>query len=317
MLYGTTQLGGMNNSACDPQGCGTVFAFNLKTGKETVLYSFCSQQNCADGQKPGAALIDVKGMLYGTTQYGGVNGVAKHGGDIGCTGSDCGTVFSLDPTTGVETVLHSFAGGTDGAEPVSALINVKGTLYGTTFGDDVQSEGTVFSIDPSTGAEEVLHSFDGGADGANPLGGVIDVNGVLYGTTFLGGGTGCNGNGCGTVFSVTTSGVEKVVYGFQGGNDGEAPEAGLVNVKGTLYGTTYEGGEVGNSGLGTVFAIHAKTGTKTVVHAFQGPPDGEFPQAGLINTGDTLYDTTVLGGVGDGCGAGNDGCGTVFALTSR
>jgi uncharacterized repeat protein (TIGR03803 family) len=74
-LYGTTLYGG------NVEGDGTVFALDLNTGKETVLYSFCSQQNCADGATPDASLINVKDTLYGTTFYGGSYGY--------------GTVFAL------------------------------------------------------------------------------------------------------------------------------------------------------------------------------------------------------------------------------
>ncbi|MGD0190153.1 MAG: choice-of-anchor tandem repeat GloVer-containing protein [Rhizomicrobium sp.] len=317
-LYGTTVLGGMTNATCNSGGCGTVFAFDLKTGKEKVLYAFCSQQNCADGQTPMGGVTDVKGKLYGTTQFGGASGMTKHGGDVGCTGSDCGTVFSVDPKTGAEKVLHTFAGGSDGAWPDAGLIDVRGTLFGTTSGDDVTSAGTVFSLNPKTGKEKTLYNFcslQGCADGDYPLAGLIDVNGVLYGTTAYGGTGSCDGDGCGTVFSVTTSGVEKAVYSFQGGDDGWSPQAGLVNVKGTLYGTTYEGGEPGNSTLGTVFAVDPKTGDESVVYRFQGVPDGGLPTSNLIDAKGTLYGTTILGGTGSGCGTGNDGCGTVFALT--
>ena len=98
-------------------------------------------------------------------------------------------MFSVDLNTGVETVLYSFCkmGCADGAEPFGGLIDVKGTLYGTTSGGGANGRGTVFSFDPSTGAEKVLYSFIGGADGAYPQGGLIDVSGTLYGTTTMGG----------------------------------------------------------------------------------------------------------------------------------
>ena len=77
---------------------------------------------------------------------------------------------------------------------------------------------------------------------------MINVGGTLYGTTADGG-----ANGKGTVFSVTKSGKESVVYSFAGGSDGAIPTAGLVNVRGTLYGTTADGG--GPNNYGTVFSI--------------------------------------------------------------
>jgi uncharacterized repeat protein (TIGR03803 family) len=126
-LYGTTMAGGNSNSNCrDPNGfdtCGTMFKLD-STGRETVLYSFCSAAKCTDGANPDAGLIqDAAGNLYGTTEYGGVNGY--------------GTIFKVD-NTGQETVLYSFCsvGGancTDGHAPVAGLIqDAAGNLYGTT-----------------------------------------------------------------------------------------------------------------------------------------------------------------------------------------
>jgi uncharacterized repeat protein (TIGR03803 family) len=209
-------------------GCACVqpaSATHAAKFKEKVLYSFCSQTNCTDGAEPGG-LIDVQGVLYGTTFGGGT-------GD--CPGLDgCGTVFSLDPSTGAETVLYAFTGGTDGDVPLSGLIDVNGILYGTTeFGGNQNSDcgngscGTVFAFDLTTGEETVLYSFcseQNCADGSNPHSGLIDVNGTLYGTTMYGGVNGmarqggeleCSGSNCGTVFSLDPStGTEAVVYSF-------------------------------------------------------------------------------------------------------
>ena len=101
--------------------------------------------------------------------------------------------------------------------------------------------------------ETVLHFFGQSGDGSDPYAGLIDVGGTLYGTTLNGGGTGCGGSGCGTVFSINPkTGAEAVLYAFQGGSDGANPYAGLINVKGTLYGTTRAGGM---HSLGTVYSI--------------------------------------------------------------
>src|ERR1700693_5481660 len=93
-----------------------------------------------------------------------------------------------------ETVLHSFSHGADGEDPAANLIDVNGTLYGTTYGGGTYGEGTVFSVDPASGAETVLHAFGQGMDGQAPAARVIDVNGTLYGTTFIGGAY-CQGRG--------------------------------------------------------------------------------------------------------------------------
>ena len=129
--------------------------------------------------------------------------------------------------------------GRDGRFPYADLVAVDGTLYGTTE-EGGKHNGTVFSITPY-GTEKVLHTFGGRGDGAGPQAGLLDVNGTLYGTTVAGGSSGCNGYICGTVFSITPSGKEKVNHRFGGTGDGDDPFGGLVYVNGTLYGTTSNG----------------------------------------------------------------------------
>lgn len=260
-LYGTTQTGGNGNDSEN----GTAFVIDPKAGTETVIYDFCSQNNCTDGEQPRAGLIDLNGTLYGTTLSGGT---------IGCgNGQACGTVFSLDPTTGAEAVLHSFGGSADGKYPESNVIAANGMLYGTTYAGGLAGCGsfgcgTVFSIDPSTGAETVLYSFcsqPNCVDGASPFANLVDVNGTLYGTTYAGGSTGCGGSGCGTVFSVDpTTGAESVLYSFSGGADGANPPAGLIVVDGKFYGTTYDGGAYG---YGTVFELKQKRQARRTLQA--------------------------------------------------
>jgi len=225
-------------------------------------------------------------------------------------------------------VVYNFAGASDGARPLAGLINVNGTLYGTTVqggGEGCYKSfgcGTVFSVTP-TGQETVLHAFTGGSDGANPKAGLIDVNGTLYGTTEYGGPhkSICGGS-CGTVFTITPSGSENILHFFAGPPDGAFPAAGLINVNGTLYGTTTEGGISGGCrlagpkvGCGTVYSIN-DSGSETVLHSFKSGHDGAFPYAGLVSAGSTLYGTTSLGGGSSECNLGPGyGCGTVFALT--
>lgn len=241
-LYGTTTGGGGNlcGSTSEPEECGTIFSIT-PSGTEKVLHAFSSDP---DGAVPVASLGDVKGTLYGTTEYGGTY--------RRCAGSRCGTIFSITPS-GTEKVLHSFGKGKDGEMPVAGLIEVSGTLYGTTRCGGAYGHGTVFSITRS-GRERVIFSFGNGTDGRGPGAGLIDVKGTLYGTTVHGGTYSCGSHdyGCGTLFSVTTSGAEEVLHNFGNGADGSAPEASLIDVKGTLYGTTNQGGTHGD---GTVFAL--------------------------------------------------------------
>jgi hypothetical protein len=105
--------------------------------------------------------------------------------------------------SGKERVLYSFKGVPDGDGPGSALIDVNGALYATTYGGGKGGRygggaGTKVS---TSGAESVLYRFGGSL----PVGpnGLVAVNGALYGTTQSGGGSGCTGGyGCGTVFKI-------------------------------------------------------------------------------------------------------------------
>lgn len=148
--------------------------------------------------------------------------------------------------------------------------------------------------------ESVLYSFANTPDGATPWAGLTNVNGTLYGTTYDGG-----ANNAGTVFKITTSGTQTVLYSFTGGpTDGAAPEAGLTYVGGALYGTTVLGGA---SNVGTIFKV-TTSGTETVLHTFAGGSDGAYPECRLIHLGGALYGGTVNGG------ANNDGI--VFKITT-
>src|SRR5262249_47622881 len=131
---------------------------------------------------------------------------------------------SIAPNAISESVLYSFAGGNDGADPEGAPILIHGAFYGTTaLGGNggcgfVHGCGTVYTLNAS-GQERVVHVFKGGTDGEAPTGSLIDVSGDLLGTTVFGGGPECKNRhvrGCGTVFEVTPSGREGVLYRFPG-----------------------------------------------------------------------------------------------------
>jgi uncharacterized repeat protein (TIGR03803 family) len=308
ILYGTTNVGGKHAGDCYG-GCGTVFSLDPSTGTETVLHYF--QDSTRDGALPVAGLIRFRGLLYGTTSYGGT-------GDCSYDFfGNCGTVFSINPATNKERGLHAFQ-WTDGAAPFAALTGVGGTLYGTT--EDGGSNdprcgsrgcGTVFAFNPAAGTEWVVHIFEKrGVDGRLPQGELVNVNGTLYGTTAYGGTGTCGSLGCGTVFSLNPrTGAVTVLYSFQDGTDGGFPSGGLISLNGTLYGTTYEGGIANH---GTVFSIDPTTGVERVVHSFRANGlGGSSPVAGLISVNGTLFGTTFYGGTGT---CGSAGCGTVFAI---
>ena len=228
-LYGTTYYGG----AGPREGRGTVFTIT-PLGNETVIYTFRSYSQ--HGGNPGfGPLIKLENKLYGTT---------NRGGGTGCGGKGCGTVYSLNRSNHV-ALLHRFQGvSTDGASPFAGLVDVNGTLYGTTETggttgcvEYAPGCGTVFSITPS-GTETILHAFTGNPDGSQPAPWpLLNVNGTLYGTTEYGGAT-----NNGTIYSITPSGTETVLYSFKGPPDGAFPASDLTYVNGTLYGTTAHGG---------------------------------------------------------------------------
>ncbi len=285
-LYGTT-------GACGAYGYGTVFEVT-KPGTGTALYSFTGG---ADGGQPIAGLIrDPEGNLYGTTNEGGA---------VGCFGLGCGTVFEVTPA-GSETVLHAFAGGSDGENPVAGLVrDAKGNFYGTTGQAGAQCCGTVFQVTPSD-TETVLFSFnytDGSGPGPNRL--VTDAEGNFYGATSSGG-----ASGDGTVFELTKEGTQTLLYNFTGAADGLAPYGGVIrDASGNLYGTAFQGAGTGcnEAGCGTVYEL-TPAGKFTVLHTFSGGADGGNPAAGLVMDKEgNLYGTTSTGGA--------HGHGTVFKLT--
>jgi uncharacterized repeat protein (TIGR03803 family) len=291
-LYGTTSQGGKYKR-------GTVYSIS-PTGAFKTLHYFGEGY---DGARPMAGLIDVNGTLYGTTEFGGTSGV--------------GTAYAIS-TSGSEKVLYNFTNGADGGYPWGPVTNIDGTLYGTTnTGGDLSCRGqyfsgcgTVYSLSPS-GSERVLHSFTGGSDGSFPYYGLLDVKGVLYGTTAGGGDTTRYNGCCGTVFRITTAGEEKVVHGFTG-SDGSEPFGPLVNIDGTLYGTASEGGKP-DIGSGVVFSL-SMNGAVKVLHFFtDDKTDGQEPEGQLVYEGGALYGTTYLGGVS--CKGASCGPGTIFSVT--
>ena len=269
-LYGTTQSGGKHN-------LGGVFAVT-PSGTESVVYVFDGKH----GSDPRAGLTSVNGALYGTTYYGGSTGA--------------GTVFTI-AASGTEKVLHSFKGGKDGGLPLGALIEVNGVLYGTTSSGGASNAGTVFQLSPSGSSYGVVYSFKGGADGAFPFAGLLELNGTLYGTTRRGG-----SHNHGTVFALTPSGSETVLHSFGGKADGADPFAGVTALNGELYGTTAAGGSHKN---GTIYSI-TTSGSETVLHSFTGGPGGRVPYANLTVFNGALYGTTLWGG------RKGAGVGTVF-----
>ena len=259
-LYGTTNAGGKNFF-------GTVFKVT-PTGTENVLYSF----NKTQGRFPEASLVNLGGVLYGTTSSSG--------------GPNFGTVFKVT-TAGAEAQVYKFKGRpSDGSAPLANLIDVAGALYGTTSTGGKYGEGTIFRVKPS-GTEGVMHDFhniSAAPDGTSPAAGLLEVKSILYGTTVAGG-----THNCGAVFKLTLTGTERLLHNFDCTNgDGGDPAAALINVNGTLYGTTQGGGKYGN---GTVFSI-TPAGDYKLLYSFKGGRDGAVPQGGVVALDGALYGVT-------------------------
>ncbi|MBV9102666.1 MAG: hypothetical protein JO060_03690 [Candidatus Eremiobacteraeota bacterium] len=272
-LYGTTLFDG-------PRGYGTLFKI-APNGTETVLHGFAAGN---DGASPfDRPLLDRNGNLFGTTSSGG-------GPNCGSVG--CGTVFEVTPD-GSEKIIYSFLGDYDGESPWDSVIEDQGgNLYGTTEFGGGANWGTVFVVSPS-GAEKVLHRFSPSTDGGLPIGGVVaDRAGNLYGTTAC-----CGPSNAGTVYKIARNGAFSVVHAFRGGTDGQAPYGLTNDDRGTLYGTTVEGGGPGcpSTGCGTIFKI-APNGTETVIYAFTEGRDGNSPYRSPLLYNGYLYVTAASGG---------------------
>ena len=156
-LYGTTTF-------CGAGKAGTVYALDLDTRRASVLHSFARNPN---GSAEPNGLVYQNGALYGTTFDDG----------------GAGNVFKIDLQTGQYSLLHQFSGGADGGTPSSTLTLFHGKLFGVTEEGGANAEGTIYSIDPATGSETVVHSFTGGSDGDTPFAGLLAYRDALYGST--------------------------------------------------------------------------------------------------------------------------------------
>jgi uncharacterized repeat protein (TIGR03803 family) len=284
-------------------------------------------------------------------------------GGIDCdhTGFGCGTVFQLAQKGGVwsKTTIYTFQGSPDGAYPSGdrLLMDKTGNLYGSTLNGGVANCdgsgvgcGVIYELAPpaqkgAAWTETVLYSFKGGKDGFEP-GGLVFGSNTIYGVTTYGGSSSNNGRGWGTVFDLkkTAGGawVERVLYRFQNGSDGNSPSymqsllrdgngnlsppktkgvpwtettlasvgsgwAGLISDKaGNLYGTNFGGG----NNDGSVFELSPAQGggwNATTLFSFTGT-DGFQPMSPLIfDAAGNLYGTTYKGG--------RFNLGTVYKLT--
>jgi uncharacterized repeat protein (TIGR03803 family) len=333
-FYGTTAYGGYVGGDCNNSGCGTVFEL-MRSGSEWSLATLYSFTWGADGAFPqGTVVLAPDGSLYGTTQFGGIGSCVLHYG--------CGTVFQLARTRGPskvpegiwnKTVVHYFAGQSDGGSPQGDLIlDQSGNIYGIAMGGGWPASdcgdhlpyscGTVYALTPSGAGwlVNVLHYFrmaipSGGTDGGVPAGGVIfDTSGNLYGVTEEGGRL-----GFGTVYRLSPFGgrwMEKIINDFTitaPYNDSAVPIGGLImDSFGNLYGTSTYGGDASCDppyGCGTVFELTPASNGKwlfRILYNFSGHSGCNgwcAPHDKLVmDAAGHLYGTTTGGGAYD---AGN------------
>lgn len=301
-LYGTTVCGG-NSSDCPSQGgCGTVFELHPAGGglwTESVLFRFDNIYQLP--VSPSALSMDGDGNLYGTTYYGGADGVCAYG---------CGSLYELSPGSNgswSETVLNNFDPEPGGYNPSGGVVlGPGGRLYGTTTLGGLAGDlnGTVFEATAnSNGGWKVTTPFafptTDGDDSQSTL--IEDAEGNLYGTTALGG-----LDNIGTVFKLSPASgkwKEQILFEFVGTTYGAAagsfPESGLVmDSAGNLYGTAFGGGA---SNLGAVFKLSPTASgswNETVLYSFGSGSDGANPAAALIfDSAGNLYGTTEYGGL--------------------
>lgn len=244
-LYGMTPTGGAF-------GLGVIFQLGPRPNGDwrfRVIHAFTGDSDGGTGSA-GRLLLDDIGNLYGVATVGG-----EH---------EKGVAFKLTRTPDQQwdfTTLYAFKGQPDAGFPYGGLISdQRGNLYGTTYYDGAYNLGSVYKLSFSNRSwhERVLYSFQGGADGANPISNLVfDAANNLYATTSEGGAPGC---GCGTIFQLAPRGdgkwVERVVHRFQGTPDGAYPYSGMASdPAGHFYGATVHGGADDD---GSIYAFRPK-----------------------------------------------------------
>jgi uncharacterized repeat protein (TIGR03803 family) len=288
-LYGTTSVGGTNNS-------GTVFKLNKDGSGFTVLRHFLSLSDC---RNPQAELLEASdGMLYGTGYNGG--------------GFTRGGVFKLNKNGSGYALISglNFGGLEAPRQPLGGLIEgLDGFLYGTSEFGGSSSNGAIFKLSKDGTNVAVIKSLGIVAGGAvQPNGTLLQASdGLLYGTSAFGGAATAYGNvtNHGTIFRIATNGNDFAVVHNFGAGEGQEPRTGLIQAaNGTLLGTTRIGG---GPDKGTVFRVNTNGFLTTLrsLNDFFG--DGVRPRGPLVSGGNGFYYGTTFGG-------GNNDRGVVFRL---
>jgi uncharacterized repeat protein (TIGR03803 family) len=280
-LYGVARFGG--NSS----GSGTVYKLTPQDGKLSVLYTFCPNTGCADGQWPVQFVLASDGNFYGTTESGG-------------TGGNGGTIFRISPT-GEFKSLYSFcslANCTDGDDPPSPPIQGSdGNFYGVAEFGGTEGLGVVYQL-TSAGAYSVLYNFcseTNCVDGEQPKAVTQGPGGTLFGVTNLGG-----YRGCGTVFQITLSENHfRTLHNFDANVDGCSPFYALTPANdGNFYGV------VGNLFGGGYIFEETPADVYTSLYNFSCCGIGDNPFGSLLQaTNGDLYGEVEYSGTVENSGA--------------
>jgi len=210
-------------------------------------------------------------------------------------------------------ILHRFD-GSDGTNSQTALtLGPDGRLYGTTLAAGQFNRGTVFAIDPATGAFTTLHHFSS-TEGSDPYGQLLLASdGYLYGTTRYGGDPNCP-SGCGTIYRITPAGAFTQLHQMSF-LEGTTLQGGLIEGPDRrLYGTATLGGQVEchgstGAGCGTVYAFSRTDSSVKVIHKFNFA-DGRWPYGRVVLASNgALFGTTSSGATGE--------AGTVYRVNTN
>jgi uncharacterized repeat protein (TIGR03803 family) len=313
-LYGTAREGGQSGVPNQP-GVGTLFSLLPDGSDFAVHHHFGTQLRFADGANPsGAPTFDGRGNFYGATSNGGSPG--------------SGVIYKWDGST--LTALHTFdafdrsktpARNHDGGGPYgSPVFGPDGLLYGMTTWGGINGRGTVYALDPNSGAFTVLYNFapfvfSGNQDNPPLQSLFCDSAGALWLTNEFGG-----KNGTGLIARLVERTVT-IVHEFGiysaaacprfSNSDGALPLGTPIEAPdGYIYGTTYYGGA---KGTGCIWRIGKDGREFELVHSFistEHNPEspGAYPATGLVVGIDgALYGTTFHGGAIGG--------GAVYRLT--
>jgi uncharacterized repeat protein (TIGR03803 family) len=302
-LYGAAAGGG--GSGLLGEAGGTIFRMTLD-GKLTVIYTFCSMSDCADGATPNGIILGSDGNFYGTTVYGGV-------GDGGP-----GVIFKVTPD-GTYTRLHAFcaeANCADGEKPFFPPVEGNdGNLYGVAGN---AGGGGVFYKITSSGAYSVLYNFCDFTTGACPDGGypyaiVKDADGNFVGTAC------CGSTAYGVVFKITPAGHYSVLHHFGPNTLGSPSTPLILGSDGNLYGTLMGGGSGSwvTPARGGIYEITSKGKFKALYGFCPGCNHSGFNLLDPLfqGTDGNFYGTTAYGGNGGSHGEAF-GFGTVFQFSN-